>query len=124
MNKAASDSAMTAELLVLFRMILADSEASEQGVAAFRRICHDAFDIGDEDFDLMMGFVDRMGESTGGARALSVFRRFDRRRRVALARRMAAIAQADDELRRHESRFMMRVLDMLDLDKADIATAK
>jgi uncharacterized tellurite resistance protein B-like protein len=117
---AAGDPAMTAELLMLFRLILADGEAGERELATLRRICRDSFEIEEAAFPAMMDFVERMEGGTRGPRLVAVFRGFDRPRRIALARRMMAVALADGELRRHQDRLLVRVLDILDLTPADI----
>ncbi|NDY74889.1 hypothetical protein G3N28_23325, partial [Desulfobacter hydrogenophilus] len=44
-RKVADDPVLSAELLMLFRMILADGSVSESEMAVFRRICKEAFDI-------------------------------------------------------------------------------
>ena len=122
MKNGADDPAMVAELLLLFRMILADGQVQEVELVTLRRICKEAFDIGEASFPALMDFVDRVG---GGSelQTVRVFRDFDYPRRVALARRMVAIAQADEVLNRHEERFLVRVLDILDLEPADLAGA-
>jgi uncharacterized tellurite resistance protein B-like protein len=122
LKNAADDPAMVAELLMLFRMILADGEVREVELATFRRICKEAFDISEASFPALMDFVDRMGGASE-LQTVRAFRGFDYARRVALARRMVAIAQADEVLNRQEERFLVRVLDILDLEPADLAGA-
>ena len=46
-RKVADDPILSAELLLLFRMILADGEVEEHEMATFRRICRDSFGIGE-----------------------------------------------------------------------------
>lgn len=122
LKNAAEDPAMVAELLMLFRMILADGEVRAAELATLRRICSEAFDVSEASFPALMDFVERMGGASE-LQAVRVFRGFDYPRRVALARRMAAIAQADAVLNRHEERLLVRVLDILDLERADLAGA-
>ncbi|MFN4273770.1 MAG: TerB family tellurite resistance protein [Aliihoeflea sp.] len=123
MKNASEDPAMVAELLMLFRMILADGEVKPQELATLRRICRDEFDVEEAAFPALMDFVDRMGTGASELQSVKVFRGFDRPRRIALARRLLAIAQADEQLHRHEARFMVRMLDILDLEPADLAGA-
>lgn len=111
---------MVAELLMLFRMILADGEVREAELAMLRRICREAFDVEEAAFPGLMHVVEQMGVGNE-LQSVRVFRSFDHPRRVALARRMLAIAQADNELSLHEERFLVRVLDILDLQPDDLA---
>lgn len=111
---------MVAELLMLFRMILADGEVREAELATLRRICREAFGVDEAAFPALMEVIERMG-AVNEMQSVRAFRGFDHPRRVALARRMMAIAQADDELNSREERFLVRVLDILDLDPADLA---
>ena len=50
-RKVADDPVLSAELLLLFRMILADGTVSESEMSVFRRICREAFGIADESMD-------------------------------------------------------------------------
>jgi len=120
LKNVAEDRAMVAELLMLFRMILADGEVGEAELAVLRRICREAFDVEEAAFPGLMHVVEEMG-GTKGLQTVRVFRSFDHPRRVALARRMLAIAQADEELSRREERFAVRLFDILDLEPADLA---
>ena len=44
-RKVADDPVLSAELLLLFRMILADGKVDDAEMTAFRRICRDVFGI-------------------------------------------------------------------------------
>jgi uncharacterized tellurite resistance protein B-like protein len=121
LKNAGEDPAMVAELLMLFRMILADGEVKQEELATLRRICREAFDVDEAAFPVLMDLVDRLGGGAGNLQTLRVFRGFDRPRRIALARRMLALARADEDLNRHEARLLVRVLDILELEPADIS---
>ncbi|MGY6710319.1 MAG: TerB family tellurite resistance protein [Rhizobiaceae bacterium] len=120
MKKVAEDPAIVAELLMLFRMILADGEGRGTELAMLRRICREAFDVEDAAFPGLMHVVKEMGGNSD-PQTVRIFRSFDHPRRVALARRMMAIAQSDQELSHREERFRVRVLDILDLEPSDLA---
>lgn len=50
-RKVADDRVLSAELLMLFRMILADGAVSESEMVAFRHICKEAFGIPEASID-------------------------------------------------------------------------
>jgi uncharacterized tellurite resistance protein B-like protein len=51
-RKVADDPVLSAELLLLFRMILADGQVSDTEMAVFRRICAESFEIAKADSQL------------------------------------------------------------------------
>ena len=97
-RKVADDPVLSAELLLLFRMILADGAVSETEMQAFRRICQEAFGIRDESIDGVIEYLNEFGYETTGVQALAMFRELDFERRRQLARHMAEIAKADAQL--------------------------
>jgi uncharacterized tellurite resistance protein B-like protein len=119
-RKVADDPVLSAELLLLFRMILADGSVSESEMQVFRRICHEAFGIGDESIDLVIEHLNETGYETTGVQALAMFKELDLDRRKQLARHMADIAKADSELAETEMRVLKRTLDLLGVSAADI----
>jgi uncharacterized tellurite resistance protein B-like protein len=118
-RKVADDPALMAELLLLLRMVLADGEVTERELATLRRIA-DAFGIAGEDFEQVLRHLEDFGYEVSVAQAIAVFRELDRKRRVTLARHMAEIAKADQELSRFEVRLLARVVDMLDITPAEV----
>ncbi|MBS3649372.1 TerB family tellurite resistance protein [Pseudaminobacter sp. 19-2017] len=120
-RKVAGDPALSAELLLLFRMILADGEVSASELDTFRRICVDAFGISKDSLDEVIEFLNDFGYETSGAQALSIFRDADLERRKLLARHMAEIAKADRHLAEKEMRLLRRTLDLLHLAPSDVA---
>lgn len=119
-RKVADDPALSAELLLLFRMILADGVVSDAELETFRRICRDSFGIGEESLDEVIEFLNDFGYETSGAQALSIFQDFDLERRKLLARHMADIAKADRNLAEKEVRLLRRTLELLDLSPVDL----
>ena len=119
-RKVADDPALTAELLLLFRMILADGVVSDSELATFRRICRDSFGIGEESIDGVVEFLNDFGYETSGSQALSLFEDLDVDRRKALARHMAEIAKADETLAEKEVRLLRRTLEVLGLSPVDL----
>jgi uncharacterized tellurite resistance protein B-like protein len=122
-RKVADDPVLLAELLLLFRMILADGAVSESEMAAFRRICGEAFGISDDSIDSVVEYLNEFGYETTGAQALAMFRELDFDRRKQLARHMADIAKADAQLAETEIRMLKRTLELLNVDASDLTKA-
>jgi uncharacterized tellurite resistance protein B-like protein len=118
-RKVADDPALTAELLLLLRMVLADGDVAERELATLRRIA-DGYGVSGRDFELVLSHLEDFGYEVSVAQAIAVFRELDKERRLLLARHMADIAKADQELSRFEVRLLARVLDMLDLDPSEV----
>ncbi len=122
-RKVADDPALSAEILLLFRMVLADGEVEEAELEALKRICKDAFGIGEESFSAVVSYLHDFGYETTASQALQIFRGYPRERRILLARHLAEIAKADRQLDSHEVRLLARTLEMLRLEPKDVAGA-
>jgi len=122
-RKVADDPALLAELLLLFRMILADGTVSDAEMAVFRRICRDSFGISEESIDGVIDYLNDYGYETTGTQALALFRDLDLDRRRLLAQHMADLAKADSHLAEREVRLLRRTLDMLGLSPVDAVHA-
>ncbi len=123
-RKVADDPVLSAELLLLFRMILADGVATESEMQAFRRICTVGFGIPDKSIDRVIEYLNDFGYETGGMQAIELFRDLDPARRRLLAQHMAEIAKADAQLAGSEVRLLQRTLEMLDLRPEDTVASK
>lgn len=119
-RRVADDPVLTAELLLLFRMILADGAVEEKELDTFRRICVDSFGIPKESLVGVIRYLQDYGYETSGTQALALFRTLDRDRRIELARHLAEIAKADEDLSDREVRLLKRTLEVLDLDAKEI----
>jgi uncharacterized tellurite resistance protein B-like protein len=120
-RKVADDPVLSAELLLLFRMILADGTVSEPEMQAFRRICRESFGIAEESIDSVIEHLNEIGYETTGVQALDMFKGLDFERRRQLARHMAEIAKADSQLAEPEMRVLKRTLDLLGVSPADLS---
>jgi uncharacterized tellurite resistance protein B-like protein len=118
-RRVADDPVLLAELLLLFRMILADGTVSDSEMATFRKICRDSFGIGEGSLEAVIEYLNDYGYETSGAQALSVFQDLDIDRRRLLAQHMAEIAKADATLAEREVRLLRRTLDLLGLSPVD-----
>lgn len=119
-RKVADDPVLSAELLLLFRMILADGQVSDAEMAVFRRICSESFGIGEESIQGIIDYLNDFGYETNGAQAIAMFRELDVERRKLLARHMADIAKADSQLAEREVRLLRRTLDLLGISPVDV----
>ena len=119
-RKVADDPLLSAELLLLFRMILADGQVLASEMEVFRRICRDAFGIAEESIDGVIEYLNDFGYETSGKHALALFQEMDVERRQLLARHMADIAKADSQLAENEVRLLRRTLDMLGISPVDV----
>ena len=119
-RKVADDPVLSAELLLLFRMILADGVVQESEMEAFRRICRDAFGISEESLDGVVEYLNDFGYETSGAQAVDMFRELDPERRKLLARHMAEIAKADSQLAENEVRLLRRTMELLGITPVEI----
>lgn len=114
-RKVAEDPAITAELLLLFRIILADGTISDPEMAALQRVCREAFGIRDEDMDEVIEYLQDFGYETTGRQAIDIFLDMDRERRVTLMKHLIEMARADRELNQQEVKLVKRVAAMLEL---------
>jgi uncharacterized tellurite resistance protein B-like protein len=119
-RKVAGDPVLAAELLLLFRMMLADGAVREAEVGVYRRICADAFGIGEENIEAVTRYLQEFGYETSASQALALFRGLPLDRRRLLVRHMADIAKADRDLSGHEVRLLRRTVDFLDLDPREV----
>ena len=112
----AGDPVLTAELLLLFRVILADGEVREKELEAFKRLCRESFGIDPEAMDGVYRYLHDYAYETSPAQAAAVFKELPRERRQTLLDHMIAIAGADSEIDAREHKFVARIADMLDFD--------
>lgn len=114
-EKVANDPVLSAELLLLFRVMLADGVISDDEMAAFRSICETAFGLAGDDLDKVIAYLEDAGYETTGRQALTVFQDLPLERRQTLIRHMADIARADKHVHPDEFRLIKRASEMLDL---------
>lgn len=112
----ANDPALTAELLLLFKVILADGEVKQRELDIFKRICRDSFGLDPEAMDGVYAYLHDFAYETTPEQAAAVFADLPMERRQALLDHMIAIAQADNDIDGREERFLSRIADMLGFD--------
>lgn len=112
----AGDPALTAELLLLFRVILADGEVRERELDIFKRICRDSFGLDPALMDGVYEYLTDFAYETSAEQAAAIFADLPEARRQALLDHMIEIAGADSDIDFHEERIVTRVADMLGFD--------
>lgn len=112
----ANDPALTAELLLLFRMILADGQVKERELAMFKRICSVNFGINPDAMDGVYQYLHDFAYETSADQAAEMFANLDIERRQALLDHMIAIAEADDDIAPGEMKLLGKTAQMLGFD--------
>ena len=112
----ANDPALTAELLLLFRVILADGEVREKELTTFKRICRDSFGIDPDAMEGVYEYLQDFAYEISPSQAAAVFADLPLERRQTLLDHMIAIAGADRDVDPREHRFLARIADMLGFD--------
>ncbi len=112
-RRITSNPVVAAELLLLFRMILADGVIDKAEMEMFRRICRLHFGIDDETFHDVVRYLNFFCIEKTDAEAISVFQSLDDQHRAELVRHMLDIAGADNNLHTTERNLLMRTLQKL-----------
>lgn len=117
----ADDIELTAELLLLIRMMFVDGRLAKRELANFKRICKTAFDIPEEDVGDVINYLRNTGYETSAAEAAAIFKGISLERRRALLVHMLSIAKSDDELQTEEIDLIRQTAKVLGLSAEDLA---
>ena len=120
-RKVADSVELTAELILLIRMMFADGRLAKREIANFKRICQTAFDIPQEDVVDVIVYLKETGYETTVEEAATMFQELDQERRRALLVHMLSIAKSDDELHTDEIEMIRRTANVLGLNAEDLA---
>lgn len=112
-RKVADDPLVTAELVMLLRIVMADGKIRDSELVGFQKICEKAFGIAPEDFPEVMSFLEDFAFETTGKQALEMFKDHSEERKRELLANMAALARADDEMHGHERLILQRAASYL-----------
>ena len=112
----ANDPALTAEFLLLFRIMLADGAIREGELAVFKRICSEEFGIAADELDGVYEYLADFAYETSAAQSAETFRELSIERRQKLLDHMIAIAEADGALAAAELKLIDRTASMLGFD--------
>lgn len=105
-----------AEVLVLFRMVLADGVVHPSQLTAFERICERQFGISPRDMPELHALLESPKARSCDAQAFTLLGQLDTEARKALLDGMIRIARADDDLNVGEDRLLRRTASLLGLE--------
>ena len=115
-RRVADDPVLTAELLLLFRMILADGQVDKDELASFKRICRESFGLTEGSLNGVVKYLQDFGYETTGSQALRTFSGLSEERKNNLVKHLLEIAKSDNELHSHEVRLLRRTIEVLGLE--------
>ncbi|MCP4072264.1 MAG: hypothetical protein GY742_11070 [Hyphomicrobiales bacterium] len=117
----ADDVELTAELMLLIRMMFADGRLAKRELANFKRICNTAFGIPEEDVVDVITYIKETGYETTADEAAAMFKGLELERRRALLLHMLSIAKSDDDLSTDEIELIRRTADAVGMSAEDLA---
>ena len=120
-RKVADDVELTAELILLIRMMFADGRLAKRELKNFKNICETAFGIPRDDVADVIVYLKETGYETTSQEAASMFRGLALERRRALLVHMLSIAKSDDELHSGEIEMIRRTANVVGIDVEDLA---
>ena len=124
MRKVADDPQLTAELILLVRMMFADGVLKQEELANFRRICNIAFGIPVEEVPKVVKYLQEYGYETTVEDASAMFHEMGIERKRSLLLHMLSIAKSDSELHEDEQEIIRRTATILGVTAEDIAEAR
>lgn len=115
-GELAADPVALAEVLLLFRMVLADGVVRPSQLSAFEQICQKQFGLKTRDMEQLHALLDSPQGQNSEAEAFSLIRQLDTNKRSALLGEMMQIARANAEFDASEEKLIRRMADLLGLD--------
>lgn len=119
-KKVARDPSITAELLLLFRVALADGKVEQSEMEMLKRIAKEAFGIEPDSFAEVVRYLHEFGYETSGKQAAEIFRAMPYERKKALVEHMEAIARSDHNLDEREAALIRRTIEKLNEDSGAV----
>ena len=116
----ADDPVVTADLLLLVRMIFADGELKGDELAAFKTVCAEGFGIPPEEVGEVMRYLKEVGYETTGRQAAETFRTMPHERKRKLLSHMMRIAIADRALHASEVQLIEKVAATLGVSEEEL----
>lgn len=120
-GELAADPVALAEVLLLFRMVLADGVVRPSQLCAFEQICQQQFGVKAKDMRQLHALLDSPQGQSSEAEAFSLIRQLDTDKRSALLGEMMRIARANAEFDASEEKLLRKMADLLGLDPASLA---
>ncbi|MCY0095893.1 TerB family tellurite resistance protein [Hoeflea ulvae] len=116
LGKLAENPVALAEVLVLFRMVLADGVVHPSQLTAFERICERQFGISPRDMPELHALLDSPRARLVDAEAFTLLSQLDTEARTALLDDMMRIARAHSDVGTGEDRLIRRTAGLLGLE--------
>jgi len=105
----ADDPGLSAEIMLLVRLMFADGDLAGEELELFKHMCASVFGIPEEDVPEVVNFLKEYGYETSGEQAASTFVHMEDERKQELLRNMIAMARADKVLHAKEVNLIARV---------------
>ncbi|MHC1548590.1 tellurite resistance TerB family protein [Phyllobacterium sp. K27] len=112
-QKVADDPVLTAELLLLLHIALADGKTEKAEYAAIMRIASTDFGISPDEFGEVAEYLKDFGYETTSSQAALAFADVPFERKVQLLRHLLTIANADNELDPKEANLIRKTAETL-----------
>ncbi|WP_340161511.1 TerB family tellurite resistance protein [uncultured Hoeflea sp.] len=116
LGQVAEDPVVLAEILVLFRIVLADGVVQPSQLTAFERICEQHFGINRRDMPELHALLDSPKARSCDAKAFTLLGQLDMEARTTLLEHMVEIARASSDGAECDSRLIRRMADLLGLE--------
>lgn len=115
-GELAAEPVALAEVLLLFRMVLADGVVRPSQLSAFEQICQQQFGVKATDMEQLHALLDSPQGQSSEAEAFSLIRQLDTDKRSALLGDMMRIARANAEFDASEEKLIRRMAELLGLN--------
>ncbi len=116
----ANDLQLTAELMLLIRVMFADGKLLPEEMTSFKKICATAFDIPEGEMPRVLDYLNEIGYETSVADAAQEFADMDMERKRALLLHMYTVAKADNNIVPSEMRIIKRTAEVLGIKAEDL----
>ena len=117
----ADDPQLTAEMLLLVRVMFADGNLSPEELDLFKTICESQFNIPADDVPEVVKFLRDFGYETSGEQAAEMFATLPDERRRELMVHVLKMARADALLHQKEIDLIARVADILGYSREQVS---
>ncbi len=119
----ADDSELTAELILLVRMMFIDGKLKTEERAFLQKLCEAAYGIGPDEFPAVLKFLSEFGYETSSENAASIFVDLPDERKRNLLLHMFSVAKSDNVIHPAEVELIRKTASMLNVTSADLVAA-
>lgn len=124
LGELAEDPVRLAEILLLFRMVLADGIVQPSQLTAFERICEQNFGVSPKDMPELHALLDSPKARSYDAQAFTLLGQLDMEARTTLLEDMMRIADANIIRDERDDRLIRRTASLLGLDPGTVGAEK